>query len=103
MKAQVKKSSAILKGNQHLKPLLVESAWAASHVKQCYLRRKYETLIGRRGKKRALLAVGHKILCAAYYILKNHESYKELGYDYLDQRRKKIRYKAIWINLKTSV
>jgi transposase len=52
------------------------------------LRRKFESLVGRRGKKRALIAVGHKILCAAYHILKDHEPYKELGYDYLDGRRK---------------
>jgi len=42
----------------------------------------------RRGKKRALIAVGHKILCAAYNILKKHEPYNELGYEYLDSRRK---------------
>jgi hypothetical protein len=52
------------------------------------LRKKYESLIARRGKKRALIAVGHKILCAVYHILQNQEPYKELGYEYLDKRRK---------------
>lgn len=81
-------SSRITKGNQYLKPILIECAWAASHVKNCYLRKKYETLIGRRGKKRALVAVGHKILNAAYFIIKNKVPYQELGYDYIDSRRK---------------
>lgn len=67
---------------------MVECAWAASRVKNCYLRKKYENLVSRRGKKRALIAVGHKILCAAYHILKTREPYKELGYEYLDQLRK---------------
>lgn len=81
-------SSRITKGNQYLKPVLIECAWAASHVKNCYLRKKYESLIGRRGKKRALVAVGHKILNAAYFIIKNKVPYQELGYDYIDSRRK---------------
>lgn len=82
------KISRITQGNQYLKPVLVECAWSASHVKDCYLRKKYESLIGRRGKKRALIAVGHKILIAAYYILKEKVAYKDLGYDYLDKRKK---------------
>jgi transposase len=82
------KSTRVTQGNQYLKPLLVECAWAASHVKGCYLRSKYESLIGRRGKKRALIAVGHKILTAAYHILKGKVPYNELGYDYLSKRRK---------------
>lgn len=34
-------------------------------------------MVGRRGKKKALVAVGHKIIVAAYFIIKNKESYKE--------------------------
>lgn len=48
-------------------------------------------MIGRRGKKRALIAIGHKILCASYHILKNKEAFKDLGYDYLAERKKKNR------------
>lgn len=45
-------------------------------------------MAGRRGKKRALVAVGHKILIISYYILKNKVSYKELGEEYLNRIRK---------------
>jgi predicted RNA-binding protein Jag len=41
------------------------------------LKRKYESLVGRRGKKKALVAVGHKIIVAAYHIMKDKEAYKE--------------------------
>jgi hypothetical protein len=44
--------------------------------------------VGRRGKKRALITVGHKILIMAYYMLKYKVEYKELGMDYLDNRKK---------------
>jgi transposase len=44
--------------------------------------------VGRRGKKRALIAVGHKILIAAYFILKDKTPYKELGGEFLTNRKK---------------
>jgi hypothetical protein len=74
---------------------LVEAGCAASRTKKTYLRSKYDSLVGRRGKKRALIAVGHKILCASYFIIKNKEAYKELGADYLKSKRKKTRYRVI--------
>ena len=65
--------------------MIVQWAWAATRTKGTYLRSKYDSLVGRRGKKKALIAVGHKILIASYFILKNKEAYKELGGDYLDK------------------
>ena len=66
---------------------MTQCAWAASKTKNTYLRAKYHSLVGRRGKKRALIAVGHKILVMAYHIIKNGVPYKELGKDYLLHRR----------------
>ncbi len=66
----------------------MECAWAATKTKDTYLRGKYNSLVGRRGKKRALVAVAHKILIMAYHILKDKVEYKELGIDYLDKRKK---------------
>ena len=67
---------------------MVQCAWAATRTKKTYLRSKYDSLVGRRGKKRALVAVGHKILIAAYFILKDKVAYKELGPEYLQDLRK---------------
>jgi hypothetical protein len=66
----------------------VQCAWAASRTKGTYLRSKYDSLVLRRGKKRALIAVGHKILIAAYYILQDKVPYKELGGEFLTNRKK---------------
>lgn len=52
------------------------------------MKAKYHSLVGRRGKKRALVAVGHKILIMCYEILKGKAPYRELGADYLDKRKK---------------
>ena len=62
------KSGRITYGNKYLRSLLVEQGWAASRTKNTYLSSKYKSLVGRRGKKRAVIAVGHKILIAAYFI-----------------------------------
>lgn len=45
-------------------------------------------MVVRRGKKRALIAVGHKILIAAYFILRDQVAYKELGVEFLENKRK---------------
>src|SRR5215831_5462839 len=49
---------------------------------------------GRRGKKRALVAVGHSILVILCHMLKKDTTYAELGADFLDrlQPERKTRY-----------
>lgn len=83
-----KKSSRITHGNKYLRTMLVQFAWAATRTKNTYLRSKYDSLAGRRGKKRALIAVGHKILVATYFILKDKVPYKELGGEFLQDKHK---------------
>ncbi len=83
-----KKSGNTTYGNKCLKTMLTEFGWVASKTKDTYLRSKDHSLVGRRGKKKALVALGHKILIMCYHILKYKRPYKELGGDYLDKRRK---------------
>lgn len=79
-----------------MKTTLIEASRAAVRKKGSYLREKYYRLASRRGKKRAAVAIGHKILIAAYFILKDKTSYRELGGEYLDQRQK-VRLKHYWV------
>lgn len=81
-------SGATGHGNRWLRTVLVQVAWAAVKVKKSYLSSFYYRLAARRGTKRAIIAVAHRILIAAYHMLKNHEPYKELGATYLDERNK---------------
>jgi len=46
----------------------------------------------RKGKKKALIAIGHIILCAAYHIINKKEPFSELGFEYLEERLKKKRF-----------
>jgi transposase len=77
--------SGTRKGNCYLRRALAEAAWAASHTKDSYLAAQYRRLAARRGKKRALLAVGHSILVIIYHILKKHVEYHNLGADFFDR------------------
>jgi hypothetical protein len=43
-------------------------------------------LAARRGKKRALTAVGHSILKSVYHILSASSAYRELGADHVNLR-----------------
>ena len=75
----------ITPGNRWLKRTLVQAAWAASHTKNAYLASQYRRLAGRRGKKRALIAVGHSILVIFYHLLKSRTRYADLGGDFFDR------------------
>lgn len=88
-----KKSTRITHGNKYLKTALVEAAWAASHTKDTYLNRKYGAIAVRRGSKKALIAVAHKILTALYYILKNKEPYLEPDDTAYELKRKQAQIK----------
>lgn len=83
-----KKPGTTTHGNKFLKTMLTEFAWAAAKKKDTYLRAKYQSLVGRKGKKKTLVAVGHKILIMCYHILKYKVPYRELGATYLDVRKK---------------
>jgi transposase len=72
-------------GNPWLRTALAQAAWAASHTKKTYLSAQYRRLAGRRGKKRAIVAVGHTMLAMMYHMLKDGVDYHELGHDYLDK------------------
>ena len=64
----------------------VEAAHAAVHTKHTYLSAQYWRLVSRRGKQKALVAVGHTLLVIVYYILLREEEYHELGGNYFDER-----------------
>jgi transposase len=72
-------------GNRWLKRALAEAAWAASHTSDSYLHAQYHRLAGRRGKKRALIAVGHSLLIILYHVIKYRVDYRDLGADYFLQ------------------
>ncbi len=71
-----KKSVRITRAGVYLKPALVQCAHAAvKSDKSPYYKKKYETLVKRRGKKRAMIAIARMILTAVYQMLSAGEAW----------------------------
>lgn len=66
-----------------LKALMVEVAWAAVRKKGSYFREKYFRLKARRGTKRAIVAIAHRLLKAIFHIIKDGARFQDLGEEYL--------------------
>jgi transposase len=83
-----RRSTRIRDGNAWLKPLLVQTAWAASRSKDSYLRAQFHRLKARRGAKKAIVAVAASLLTIAFHLLRDGTLYKDLGSNHFDQRDK---------------
>jgi transposase len=73
-------------GDPWLKAALGQAAVTASRTKSTYLAARFKRVASRRGKKRALVAVGHTILIAVWAMLSHDLPYHDLGGDYFTDR-----------------
>jgi transposase len=74
-------------GNRWLRTALLEAAWTVSHSrKQTFFTARYRRIAGRRGKKRAAIAIAHSLLVAVYHVLKDGVVFQDLGPSYFDRR-----------------
>jgi transposase len=90
-----RRSGKTRKGNKALGVALNHAAHGAARTKDTYLSAQYHRLAGRRGKKRAIMAVEHSILVMAYHMIQRHKPYRELGSDYFDKRRPQVTAKRL--------
>ena len=65
---------------------MTQSALAASHSKDNYLRSFYWRIASKRGPKKARIATAHKQLTAAFFIIRDGVRYRDLGPNHYDQR-----------------
>ena len=71
-----KKSVRITRAGVYLKPALVQCAHAAvKSDKSPYYKKKYDSLVKRRGKKRAIIAIARMILTAIYQMMSTGEQW----------------------------
>lgn len=76
------KSAHILPGNKYLKAALGTAALSASRSKDTYLSAKYRRIAARRGPMKAIVALEHTILTAAWHMLAEGECYADPGPNY---------------------
>jgi len=72
-----KKGSKSVQGNPHIKAALCEVAWAISRSKKTGMASTFWALSARRGKKKALQAIAHKVLRIIYTLIINKQNYSE--------------------------
>ena len=80
-----KKSVKITRAGVYLKPALVEIAHAAvKSTATPYYRIKYERIVKRRGKKRAIIAIARMILTAVFHMLATGEVWNPVDLNQID-------------------
>ena len=74
------------RGNRYLARLLGEAAVAAGRT-DTFLGERYRRLVRRRGKQKAMVAVGRSMLVIIWHLLSDPEArYADLGSDFYDKR-----------------
>ena len=76
-----RKSGRTRKGNKMIKTTLCEVANAAIKTKSQF-KGKYQSLVIRRGHKRSLIAIAHKLIRVIYTLLKKRQPYIDPDTDY---------------------
>jgi len=76
-----RKSGRTRKGNPYVRRLLCECAHAASRTTSIF-HSKYTSLAIRRGHKRAIIAIAHKLLRTYYFMISRGEHFRDSTVDY---------------------
>ena len=78
------------RGSPWLRSALAEAAWGAARMKGTYLAAQYRRIAARRGKQRAIVAVGHSILVSLYHMLTEERDDADLGGNFFDEREREL-------------
>ena len=74
------------KGGNWLRQALVEGAWSNSRLNN-YFGAQFRQIARRRGPNKAVVAVAHSMVVAAWHMLSTGSTYEELGSDWFKSRR----------------
>jgi transposase len=81
-----RRSGTTRKGSKWLRGALGEAAISAARTRESYLAAQYQRLRARRGHSKALTAIAHSILTAAWHMLQTGQVYTDPGGDYYARR-----------------
>jgi len=76
-----RKTGKVRHGNPIVRYLLCEAANAARKTKTLF-RAKYESLVIRRGYKKTIIAIAHKLIRTIYIVLARRKPYRDSTFDY---------------------
>jgi len=89
--ADLEKAGPTTKGNAWLRALMVECAWAAAMKRGSYFRSRYQRLLPRTGKKRAVVAVAHSLIKLIYEMLSTRTPYRKAAEE-VEYERTRMQY-----------
>jgi transposase len=72
-------SSRTRKGSRYLRRLLTQCAWSILRKKNCFLTALFFRIAARGGRKKAAMAVAHRMLTIVWHIIAEGGVYKEIG------------------------
>jgi len=76
-----RKTGRTRKGNTVLRSILCECANAARRTKSVFAA-KYQSLVLRRGHKKTIVALAHKLVRTLFFLLTRRQPYRDSGFDY---------------------
>ncbi len=76
-----RKSGRARKGNPYVRRLLCEFAHAARRTPSAF-KAKFDALVVRRGHKRSIIAIAHKLLRTIFFMLSRQQPYRDTVIDY---------------------
>jgi transposase len=76
-----RKSGRSRKGNPYVRRILCEAAHAASRTR-CALADRFKSLLVRRGRKRAIFALAHKLLKIVFLLIDRGDYYRDASVNY---------------------
>jgi transposase len=79
-------SGSTRKGNRYLRRVLTQSAWSITRKKDCFLTALFWRVSARGGRKKAALAVAHRILTIIWHIIAEGKTYQEVGANYYERQ-----------------
>ena len=98
-----KKSVKITRAGVYIKPMLVQVAHAVVKcTSQPYYKIKYENILRRRGKKRAIIAIARMILTAIYHMFQTEEVFNPSDLKQIDMPEK-LKQKQLQKNVSNAI
>jgi len=91
-----KKDTRITHGNTWIKGLICECAWSIVSRRSTYLSQFYWRLKARRGAKKAIIAVGRKMLVIIYIMLRDGIPYREEQFEKARLKQDEMRVRKIY-------
>lgn len=86
-----KYSTRVLKGNPYIKNVLCQCAWGATRQRNSYFNSWYWKVKQRRGAKKAIVALGRKMLTVIYALLTTGTLYDESSFSRIKEKQEDLR------------